>query len=82
MPVVRPTKRDIALDNKRYGLELTAANDVDSAVPPTDRVPDEDRMRRIQEIRAANSELGVVMEDDDYGYIVGQMEAEWEGRDT
>ncbi len=81
MPVVRPTERDIALDNKRYELELTAANGVDSALPPTDLVPDEGRVQRIQEIRAANSELGVLMEDDDYGYIVGRMEAEWGGRD-
>lgn len=77
MPVLSIRRQDILLQNKRRILEELADWDVASALPPTDRCP-QDRTPLLAELQSIDTELRAIGLDDQGRDITSDAEMQWE----
>lgn len=77
MPLISIQRQDILIPKKLRLLEELASQDVESALPPTDRVP-QDRTTLLEEIRKTDAELDSIGITFSYEDAVLATEAVWE----
>lgn len=77
MGVIRHLPQDDLLERKLRQLDELAELDVASALPPTDRLP-QDRDRVLEDIRRIDTELAAMGFGTDYGFAVWAAEGYWE----
>lgn len=80
MPLLKVSHQDYLLDQKMQRLIELAGFDVDSALPPTDRTP-QDRAAILAQIAEFDAQLAAMGCDTDYGYTAWMAEGFWEGPD-
>ena len=77
MAVIKHLPQHDLLEKKLRRLEELAELDVASALPPTDRLP-QDRNTVLEDIRRVDTELAAMGLSADYGFAVWTAEGYWE----
>jgi hypothetical protein len=77
MPVIQHRRQDYLLDRKIRLLEDIAHADIESGLPPTDRMP-RNVAAALEEIPQIDAELTAMGFNADYGFAVCMADGLWE----